>query len=105
MALYSCSNMVRYAPPRAAAVQLNAVAAPSPPPPQARARVPCHAPRPPRVTSIFKGRSRRILVRPLKVAMQEQPWRQTIGLLNQPVAQVSSAMYDVWAWAHLAPQL
>lgn len=36
---------------------------------------------------------------------QEQPWLQTIGLLNQPVAQVSSAMYDVWAWAHLAPQL
>ena len=36
---------------------------------------------------------------------QEQPWLQTIGLLNQPVAQVSSAMYDVWAWAQLAPQL
>jgi hypothetical protein len=36
---------------------------------------------------------------------QEQPWLQTIGLLNQPVVQVSSPMYDVWAWAHLAPQL
>jgi hypothetical protein len=35
----------------------------------------------------------------------EQPWLQTIGLLNQPVVQVSNAMYDVWAWAQLAPQL
>jgi len=31
----------------------------------------------------------------------EQPWLQTIGLLNQPVIQVSSALYDVWSWAHL----
>ncbi|TCC58275.1 hypothetical protein E0H73_28595 [Kribbella pittospori] len=35
----------------------------------------------------------------------EQPWLQTIGMLNQPVAQVSSALYDVWAWAQLAPEL
>jgi hypothetical protein len=30
---------------------------------------------------------------------------QTIGLLGQPIAQVSGAVYDVWAWAHLTPQL
>lgn len=35
----------------------------------------------------------------------DAPWLRTIGLLNQPVAQVSNAMYDVWAWAHLAPHL
>jgi hypothetical protein len=35
----------------------------------------------------------------------EQPWLQTIGLLNQPVVQVSNALYDVWAWSQLAPQL
>jgi hypothetical protein len=35
----------------------------------------------------------------------EQPWLQTIGLLNQPVVQVSNALYDVWFWAQLAPQL
>lgn len=36
---------------------------------------------------------------------QEEPWLQTVGVLNQPVAQVSSAIYDVWAWAQLAPEL
>ncbi|GAA0612562.1 hypothetical protein HPO96_22805 [Kribbella sandramycini] len=35
----------------------------------------------------------------------DQPWMQNIGLLNQPVVQVSTAVYDVWTWAHLAPQL
>jgi hypothetical protein len=35
----------------------------------------------------------------------EEPWLQTVGMLNQPIAQVSSAMYDVWAWAQLAPEL
>ncbi|MEI8410784.1 MULTISPECIES: hypothetical protein [unclassified Kribbella] len=30
---------------------------------------------------------------------------QTVGVLNQPIAQVSTAMYDVWAWAQLAPEL
>lgn len=35
----------------------------------------------------------------------EQPWLQTIGLLNQPVVQVSNALYDVWAWTQLAPHL
>jgi hypothetical protein len=36
---------------------------------------------------------------------QEQPWLQTVGPLNRPVARVSSALYDVWAWAHLTPHL
>jgi hypothetical protein len=35
----------------------------------------------------------------------EQPWMQTVGMLNQPVAQVSNALYDVWAWTQLAPEL
>jgi hypothetical protein len=35
----------------------------------------------------------------------DEPWMQNIGLLNQPVVQVSTAVYDVWSWAHLAPQL
>jgi hypothetical protein len=35
----------------------------------------------------------------------DQPWMQNIGLLDQPLVQVSTAVYDVWSWAHLAPQL
>ncbi|MGZ0149065.1 hypothetical protein ACXJJ3_18485 [Kribbella sp. WER1] len=35
----------------------------------------------------------------------EQPWMQTVGLLNQPVAQVSAAVYDVLMWSQLAPEL
>jgi hypothetical protein len=35
----------------------------------------------------------------------DQPWLQSIGLLNQPIAQASNAVYDVWSWAHLAPEL
>jgi hypothetical protein len=35
----------------------------------------------------------------------EQPWLQTVGMLNQPIAQVSTALYDVWAWTQLAPEL
>ncbi|WP_433165231.1 hypothetical protein [Kribbella sp. CA-247076] len=34
-----------------------------------------------------------------------EPGMQTVGVLNQPVAQVSSALYDVWVWAQLAPEL
>ncbi|GAB2678144.1 hypothetical protein [Kribbella swartbergensis] len=36
---------------------------------------------------------------------KDDPWLQTVGVLNQPVAQVSRAMYDVWAWAQLATEL
>ncbi|MEV6283169.1 hypothetical protein [Kribbella sp. NPDC051770] len=36
---------------------------------------------------------------------QEEGVLQTIGLLGQPIVQVSSAVYDVWAWAQLTPHL
>jgi hypothetical protein len=36
---------------------------------------------------------------------QDEPALQTVGMLNQPVAQVSRAIYDIWAWAQLAPEL
>lgn len=36
---------------------------------------------------------------------QEQPGLQTIGLLGRPIAQVSDAVYDLWVWAQLTPQL
>ncbi|WBQ08429.1 hypothetical protein [Kribbella sp. CA-293567] len=36
---------------------------------------------------------------------QDEPGLQTVGLLGRPIAQVSGAVYDVWAWAHLTPQL
>lgn len=35
----------------------------------------------------------------------DEPWLQTVGVLDQAVAQVSQAVYDVWAWAYLAPEL
>ncbi|TCC22339.1 hypothetical protein [Kribbella sindirgiensis] len=35
----------------------------------------------------------------------EEPWLQSIGLMNQPLVQASTALYDVWAWAQLAPEL
>ena len=35
----------------------------------------------------------------------DEPWLHTIGMLNQPIAQVSNAVYDVWAWTQLAPEL
>lgn len=35
----------------------------------------------------------------------DEPSLQTVGVLNQPVAQVSRAIYDIWAWAQLAPEL
>ncbi|MFI5713019.1 hypothetical protein [Kribbella sp. NPDC051620] len=35
----------------------------------------------------------------------DQPWLADIGLLDQPVVQVSHAVYDVWMWTHLTPQL
>ncbi|MFB6720118.1 hypothetical protein ACFCV3_08170 [Kribbella sp. NPDC056345] len=28
-----------------------------------------------------------------------------IGLLGQPLAQVSTPLYDLWTWAHLSPEL
>ncbi|MEV5961943.1 hypothetical protein AB0L70_09285 [Kribbella sp. NPDC051952] len=35
----------------------------------------------------------------------DQPWLQSVGLTNRPIAQVSNTVYDVWVWAHLAPEL
>lgn len=35
----------------------------------------------------------------------DQPWMHTIGVLGQPIVQVSAAVHDVWLWSHLAPQL
>jgi hypothetical protein len=35
----------------------------------------------------------------------DEPWMQTVGVLNQPVAQVSVAVYDVLMWSQLAPEL
>jgi hypothetical protein len=35
----------------------------------------------------------------------DEPWLHVVGMLDQPIAQVSNAVYDVWAWAHLAPEL
>jgi hypothetical protein len=35
----------------------------------------------------------------------DQNGLQTIGLLGQPIVQVSGPVYDVWAWSHLTPQL
>lgn len=35
----------------------------------------------------------------------DQDGLQAIGLLDQPVLQVSGAVYDVWVWSHLSPQL
>ncbi|MFC9687714.1 hypothetical protein ACFTSF_04190 [Kribbella sp. NPDC056951] len=35
----------------------------------------------------------------------EQPGFCSIGLLGQPVVQVSAPVYDVWTWTHLTPHL
>lgn len=35
----------------------------------------------------------------------EQPAMQTVGLLDQPVTQVSNDVYDVLMWSQLAPEL
>jgi len=35
----------------------------------------------------------------------DQDGLRAIGLLQKPLIHVSSALYDLWAWAHLAPQL
>ena len=35
----------------------------------------------------------------------DEPSMRLVGLYEQPVAQVSSAVYDVWFWSHLAPNL
>ncbi|MGQ0840908.1 hypothetical protein [Actinokineospora sp.] len=35
----------------------------------------------------------------------EQPWLYSVGLLYQPLVLMTGALYDLWQWAHLAPDL
>ena len=36
---------------------------------------------------------------------EEQPWLFAAGLLYQPLVMMTGAMYDLWQWAHLSPNL
>lgn len=42
---------------------------------------------------------------PLTLGLGSAGGQREIGLLNQPVAALSDAIFDLWAWAHLAPHL
>jgi hypothetical protein len=35
----------------------------------------------------------------------EEPWLFSVGLLYQPLAVLSGALFDLWQWAHLSPDL
>jgi hypothetical protein len=35
----------------------------------------------------------------------EEPWLFSVGLLDQPLVQMAGALFDVWQWAHLSPDL
>ena len=35
----------------------------------------------------------------------EYPWMFSVGLLYQPMAVMTGAMYDLWQWANLSPDL
>lgn len=35
----------------------------------------------------------------------DEPWLFSAGPLDQPVAVMTGALYDLWQWAHLAPDL
>jgi hypothetical protein len=35
----------------------------------------------------------------------DEPWMFNVGLLQEPLVQMTGAMYDVWQWAHLSPDL
>jgi hypothetical protein len=35
----------------------------------------------------------------------EEPWLFAAGLLYQPVVMMTGAVYDLWQWAHLSPDL
>ncbi len=35
----------------------------------------------------------------------EYPWMFSVGLLYQPIAVMTGAMYDLWQWAELSPDL
>ncbi|KOV87226.1 hypothetical protein [Nocardia sp. NRRL S-836] len=34
-----------------------------------------------------------------------EPWLFSVGLLDQPVVTMTGALYDLWQWAHLSPDL
>ncbi len=34
-----------------------------------------------------------------------EPWLFTAGLLHQPVVAMTGALFDLWQWAHLSPDL
>jgi hypothetical protein len=36
---------------------------------------------------------------------EEDPWIFAAGLLYQPVVAMTAPLYDLWQWAHLAPDL
>ncbi|WP_330273917.1 hypothetical protein OG205_45450 [Lentzea sp. NBC_00516] len=38
-------------------------------------------------------------------ATAEEPWLFSVGLLDQPVVTMTGALYDLWQWAHLSPDL
>ncbi len=35
----------------------------------------------------------------------DEPWAFSAGLLYEPVVAMTSALYDLWQWAHLSPDL
>ncbi len=35
----------------------------------------------------------------------EEPWLFAVGLLYQPMVMMTGAVYDLWQWAHLSPDL
>ncbi|GAA5134557.1 hypothetical protein [Pseudonocardia adelaidensis] len=36
---------------------------------------------------------------------RDQPWLFAVGLLYRPLVVMTGAMYDLWQWAHLSPNL
>jgi hypothetical protein len=36
---------------------------------------------------------------------EEQPYLFSVGLLYQPMVTMTGALYDLWQWAHLSPDL
>ncbi|HEY0448951.1 hypothetical protein [Actinophytocola sp.] len=35
----------------------------------------------------------------------EEPWLFSVGLLYQPLVMMTGALFDLWQWAHLSPDL
>ena len=36
---------------------------------------------------------------------RDEPWLFSVGLLHQPLVRMTGAMFDMWQWAHLSPDL